>query len=740
MKKLLITFCWLTAGLVHCFGQMPAGKPVKKIHLELQHSRTDTARLRLLHAEGDYYYLEYRNNPHALNNLDSAYQLFHKALKLSAKIKLDTGYGKYQSLIKLGQVLVRKGDTTRGLQFIRQAAAFYHDIKDNVKEANTLFTYYKCVSHYNTAAAIKGMHQLLTLCAKTQQNDLAVNVGYNCVLLYYDINITESERICIQLIRDTRFKKCTNLYLIYSMLSGIYRYNGNLDKSLQVCLEAIRWMDETQAEKAAIIGHELYGELGLVYQDLGQIENSIYWYRRTIEARERLQIDQRLIFRTAGFMIEGMIKLQKTKEGLRYLNALIKRKPPVNDVERADISQIKAYCYDDLKQYNLAEYYYKMALLLDVKEKDPEIAWRVKFNLASFYVRQQKYSSANRLLKDLANEDKPLSWTRELTLLWFKIDSAQGRAISAIRRYQLYKKLNDSIFNIAKSQQISELQIKYATDQKENDIKSLKKNRLLQDRKIRQERTTRNSMLGGVIILLIVLALLYKSLLINKKNSKEIDAKNSALNNLIAEKDDLLQDKEWLIKEIHHRVKNNLQIVMGLLQRQSSFINNKEALAAIQNSELRMNSIALIHQKLYQSESFKLVNMKGYINEMIEYLQDSFDFGASITFEKAIDEIDFDISTAVPLGLILNEAITNAIKYAFPGQDKGRIRIVLQQTGDNTFLLEIADDGRGLPEGFDMTKADSLGFNLIRGLSKQLGGKVVTKSGPGLTITLRFKV
>jgi two-component sensor histidine kinase len=729
----------LLACSIYCYGQLPVGKPIQTIHTELQHARADTTRLRLLHAEGEYYFINYNNNKANKQNLDTAFQRYDQALKLSLKAHLDTGYGKYPSLLKLGQILILKGDTTKGMNNLKQVAGFYHEKGYLVKEAAALHIMYKWVSTYDVVSAIKGFQKLLVLCTKLQQNDAAISAGYNCVVLNYQLNNkAESEKICLSLIKEFRFKKCTKLDLAYRMLTTIYRYQGNPNKSLQYALDAIDWTNDTQGKLSIAKASDFYGELGLTYQELGQTENSIYWYQKTIEAREKLRIDQIFIFRTAGFMIQGFIKLHRTNEGLKYLSALVKRKPPLNDNERAAITQIKAYCYNDLKQFKLAEQYYK-ATLLYVSKIDKEVELRAKYDMAEFYVQQQKYSDAAQFIKGLISADKPLSWTRDMHLLQFKIDSAQGRMISAMRNYQNYKALNDSVFNEAKSKQISEIQIKYATNQKENDIKSLRKDRSFQDQKMKQVNTMRNLTLLGIGLLLVVLVLLYNSFRINKKKSKEIDHKNAVLNQLVAEKDGLLQEKEWLIKEVHHRVKNNLQIVMGLLQQQSSLIDNKAALTAIQNSEHRMHSIALIHQKLYQSENFKLVDMVDYIAEMTEYLKECFDLGTRIIFEKQIDEIDFNIATAVPLGLILNEAITNSIKYAFSANENGRIQINLNQTGDDTYRLRISDNGRGLLPDFDVLKTNSMGFNLIRGLSKQLGGEFHIESEQGVTILINFK-
>jgi two-component sensor histidine kinase len=211
------------------------------------------------------------------------------------------------------------------------------------------------------------------------------------------------------------------------------------------------------------------------------------------------------------------------------------------------------------------------------------------------------------------------------------------------------------------------------------------------------------------------------------------------LGRLITEKDALLKEKEILVKEVHHRVKNNLQIVMSLLQRQSLFIANEEALMAIRNSEHRLYSIALIHQKLYQSENYTLVHMFEYINELIGYLQESFDLNGRIIFDKFVDKSDMNINIAVPLGLILNEAITNSIKYAFQDEKTARIKIIFQEISDNNYLLQISDNGSGLPNGFDHNQTDSMGFNLMRGLSKQIGGKLVVENSSGVTISIQFQ-
>ena len=149
----------------------------------------------------------------------------------------------------------------------------------------------------------------------------------------------------------------------------------------------------------------------------------------------------------------------------------------------------------------------------------------------------------------------------------------------------------------------------------------------------------------------------------------------------------MLIEKEWLLKEIHHRVKNNLQIVISLLNTQSAYVDNEDALLAIQNSQHRMHAMSLIHQKLYQSDNLANIDMSWYIYELISYMRECFDTDNKINFVLDTEKVYLDVAQAVPLGLIINEAISNAIKYAFPADRKGAVKIVLKNIGYNNYEL-----------------------------------------------------
>ena len=235
----------------------------------------------------------------------------------------------------------------------------------------------------------------------------------------------------------------------------------------------------------------------------------------------------------------------------------------------------------------------------------------------------------------------------------------------------------------------------------------------------------------GIVATLIIAGLLYRQNRLKQRNNSEMAGKNQQLQRLMSE-------KEWLLREIHHRVRNNLQIVMSLLNSQSAFIDNETALTAIQDSQYRVHAMSLIHQKLYNSENVASIEMSFYIRELTSYLRDGYNTGQRIRFEYDIDPLELDVSQAVPIGLILNEAITNSIKYAFPDGRTGTITIALKKSDALHYQLIIADDGVGMPYEFSTQKTSSLGLKLIAGLSADLDGKFLIENNSGTTIKISF--
>ena len=200
-----------------------------------------------------------------------------------------------------------------------------------------------------------------------------------------------------------------------------------------------------------------------------------------------------------------------------------------------------------------------------------------------------------------------------------------------------------------------------------------------------------------------------------------------------------LGEKEMLIKEIHHRVKNNLMVISSLLSLQSQYIKNKDDLEMFEKSKSRAKSMALIHERLYQSNDLKRIDFGEYIEKMSTdmfntYISDPEKINLEIDVENAM----LDINTTIPLGLILNELLNNSIKYAFPDGKKGIIRVVFSKRGEY-FQLKVEDNGIGFPDNIEFENTDSLGLQLINSLTEQIDGTINLNTNNGASITISFK-
>ncbi len=343
---------------------------------------------------------------------------------------------------------------------------------------------------------------------------------------------------------------------------------------------------------------------------------------------------------------------------------------------------------------------------------------------------------AATLFEKSGNKKRSGDCYREISELYFSISDFHNSSNSLKKAISYYKAANlneTDIYPIS-----SRLNIIYETEKKSMDIIKLKNKTLLQQSRLKNEVFLRNSMITFVVLLLVILLLLYKSYSFKKKTNKvletqqnEINKKNNALEKLVVE-------KEWLLREIHHRIKNNLHMVVGLLASQTEFLKNEEAVQAINDSQNRIQAMSLIHQKLYQSESLSIIDMPSYIFELTEYLKDSFEIRNTIRIILDIDSFYLPLSHSIPIGLIFNEAVTNAIKYAFPNNKNGIIKISLKEIGVDTFLLIIQDNGIGLPPDFDAYNNPSLGVKLMHGLSADIDGKFLITNANGTKITLEF--
>ena len=202
-----------------------------------------------------------------------------------------------------------------------------------------------------------------------------------------------------------------------------------------------------------------------------------------------------------------------------------------------------------------------------------------------------------------------------------------------------------------------------------------------------------------------------------------------------------LREKEILLREIHHRVKNNMQILTSLLRLQTRQTDSLELRQVLQESEARIRSMGLLHEKLYQSESVSTIDMQGYLRTLTaELIRTNTPAGTRREVKLNVGDVNLGLDTALPCGLIITELVTNALKYAFPNRPEGTIYVSMaSDPGSEDFSLVVWDDGVGIDNSFDISKATSLGMRLVKMLTDQLNGKLAFDGSQGTKIEIHFK-
>ncbi|BDZ69600.1 hypothetical protein GCM10025861_01170 [Methanobacterium petrolearium] len=216
---------------------------------------------------------------------------------------------------------------------------------------------------------------------------------------------------------------------------------------------------------------------------------------------------------------------------------------------------------------------------------------------------------------------------------------------------------------------------------------------------------------------------------------EDITKRKKAENRII----ESLEEKEVLLREIHHRVKNNMQIISSLLNLQIQFEDLDETVGVLKESQGRVKSMAMVHEKLYKSDSFSKINFKEYLKNLVSDIFYSYGIKMeTINWELDIEDVNIGIDTAIPLGLIINELITNSVKYAFPNHGKGNIKTIFKLKNQG-YVLIISDNGIGIPEDLEPGKTETLGLQLVMSLVKQLDGTLKLDRENGTRYTIKFK-
>ena len=493
------------------------------------------------------------------------------------------------------------------------------------------------------------------------------------------------------------FKSLQDTINIIGMLLFVGNVQADLDfvdKSEDYYQEALEYAQQSNNRLAEA---KVYNNMGLIYSRFKKYEPALSAYKNALKIKEAFfeGKPQKTIALTLGNIGGVYQKKQDFVNALRYHQKAMQAFIEVDYTMGQIMSNVSlGQVYRDLENYNQAELHLQQALEASLEMHTLPLSRKIYQSLAKLYVQQEDYKKA----------------------------------------YEYEKKhieVKDSILAADQRKYIRELQEKYDLTAREQEIEILNKDNQIIKLENKTQRNLKMVYLMSAIFILLVLLLLFNRYLIKQKTNKVLTTKNDQIS--LA-----LQEKELLLKEIHHRVKNNLQIIASLLNLDKELRNEEDSRKLLQMSQDKIQTMAIIHEKIYQTDNLAAINLKVYLENLLEYFRQTYALKErNIQLQSQIEEIQLDMDVLVPCGLIVNELIANAVKYAFPNHQQGVINLSATQK-DQSCTIELRDDGIGLPDDFKQENATSLGLRLIQGLSEQINGVAEFFSDQGTHFRLTF--
>lgn len=353
---------------------------------------------------------------------------------------------------------------------------------------------------------------------------------------------------------------------------------------------------------------------------------------------------------------------------------------------------------------------------------------------------EEYYVHCLNLAKELHSSEKIKLASNALS----KIYARKGNYKNAFEMQLLFKQITDSLNKIETENTF--IKSKYTKQQVIDSIKQDENKKAylksISEKQLEVDSSNKISYLIfiGLILALIFAFMFYRSYRFTKQSNQIIalQKKEAEEKKIIIEKS--LKEKEILLKEIHHRVKNNLQIISSLLNLQASRAEDEELKKTMTEAKNRIASMALIHQKIYQSDNLSSIDFQSYVEQMTSSIDSTFNVaGKKINYTINTNGIVLDIDTSIPLGLIINELLTNCYKYAFTDRSSGNITIVMNETKNNEIEFHIYDDGIGFQKELQLNSLKSLGLKLVKGLTEQIKGTLKIENNNGTHFFINFK-
>lgn len=567
------------------------------------------------------------------------------------------------------------------------------------------------------------------LIAKDTNNHI-LSVYKTCFALDYQGKIDESEKLALRTIRlyenTPNAKKLADLYYY---MSTLYNENRKAKSAFIYINKAVSIFRSTNNRNGIFrCNHQL---ANIYYRNKMYSKAIDYLNKNTQEMKDFINDNINTQLLINSFFAEIYLELKDYPKALSYaktLKQLASKNKFAQRVKEANLYFSRIYA--ELNNKDLAEYHIK---ILENQQNSEFEIFLINTVKGILYFNQKDYKKSLHF--------------RTLNYKYDALNKENLKALSdtylALKNYKKsheylskYLKIEVAHLNEEKNNQVIELESLYRLNEKDFELKKDKFEKINQENELQKQKQFIVLILSISLSLFLIVVFLIKIYLNNKKNNRLVMLKNEDLFNLNIQLEQANTEKTILLKEIHHRVKNNLQLVMSLLNIQAQDSQNISINDFLEKGQSRIATMSLIHQNLYQTENFVQINFETYLVNLIENIKQTFS-NTNVEFEINTHDNRFDLDTSIPLGLIINELVCNALKHAFPKDLNGRIEIEIQKNKTEYYLLKIKDNGIGINKS--EKNNTSIGLDLVSLLVLQLKGKIDRFDDFGTTYNIEFK-
>lgn len=543
----------------------------------------------------------------------------------------------------------------------------------------------------------------------------------------------KTDSLALLAFRSCRLPQDSALY--FAAWGAIQENYGHLDEALRAYLNAYR-IDKKLNNLVPATRN--LRESAAILRDQGQYKTAIAYLQEAIDLS--MQTGNINYLGATYHTLAGLYVLRKSyHQALHYYKLSFALKKDIGKPKKvlASVQGVNELYYLT-GQYDSCLALVKQYLPFSQKIKMQEVEVSLALWGARAAVKASQPSLARRLFyigETALQQEKVAEELIDGYKLAANAAADMGDFAQAYHFQQVFQQVHDSLYTAEKAATIAELDARFNTEKKEQQIRDLAWDNELQKERIYRVRTQAWALLWGLFLVTISALILWRSSQSRRQQNMVLAQANQALNHKNKE-------VETLLREVHHRVKNNLQIISSLLRLQARGLEQDTAAEALRISQSRVQSIALLHQRLYQGEGLNQVSMRTYFHDLTQSLQDTYKLEENqIQLLSLVDDFALDIDLATPLGIISNELITNAIKHAFPQQNAGRIELLVKKTDAQISLL-VKDNGLGvkLSGGKPLIKKSSFGLELVESLAEKIHGSLFFSNGQGTQVELLIPV